>query len=224
MTSVCVTYAVAAPSAFPSLPSFWGLAFLATVLWAIDGERMGQSRAKPARAGRVVKWGGLAFCIVVVAASFATLRYPKLYFGSTYHVYLGNGVLEISVLDGDSVLAAQWLRQNESMYRNGGRMCGKGWRAALNLRAALDQSGRSMHWTGRTSEGLMEHRFILPVWLLSLATLAATAVLWRRELRNRLGRGFPPGHCRRCGYDLTGNESGVCPECGTACETEEDPQ
>ena len=23
-----------------------------------------------------------------------------------------------------------------------------------------------------------------------------------------------PGHCRRCGYDLTSNESGVCPECG----------
>jgi len=23
-----------------------------------------------------------------------------------------------------------------------------------------------------------------------------------------------PGHCQRCGYDLTGNVSGVCPECG----------
>jgi hypothetical protein len=27
---------------------------------------------------------------------------------------------------------------------------------------------------------------------------------------------YPPaGHCRRCGYNLTGNVSGVCPECGT---------
>ena len=25
-----------------------------------------------------------------------------------------------------------------------------------------------------------------------------------------------PGHCQ-CGYNLTGNTSGVCPECGTAC-------
>ncbi len=24
----------------------------------------------------------------------------------------------------------------------------------------------------------------------------------------------PPSHCASCGYDLTGNESGVCPECG----------
>ena len=23
-----------------------------------------------------------------------------------------------------------------------------------------------------------------------------------------------PGHCRKCGYDLTGNTSGICPECG----------
>jgi hypothetical protein len=26
--------------------------------------------------------------------------------------------------------------------------------------------------------------------------------------------GVPAGHCRHCGYDLTGNQSGVCPECG----------
>jgi len=24
----------------------------------------------------------------------------------------------------------------------------------------------------------------------------------------------PPGECHACGYDLTGNETGVCPECG----------
>ena len=26
---------------------------------------------------------------------------------------------------------------------------------------------------------------------------------------------YPPGHCQNCEYDLTGNVSGVCPECGT---------
>jgi len=25
-----------------------------------------------------------------------------------------------------------------------------------------------------------------------------------------------PGHCRQCGYNLTGNVSGTCPECGTS--------
>ena len=28
-------------------------------------------------------------------------------------------------------------------------------------------------------------------------------------------RKIPPGRCRSCHYDLTGNVSGVCPECGT---------
>ncbi len=27
-----------------------------------------------------------------------------------------------------------------------------------------------------------------------------------------------PGHCPKCDYDLTGNVSGVCPECGTEIE------
>ena len=25
---------------------------------------------------------------------------------------------------------------------------------------------------------------------------------------------IPHGHCRNCGYNLTGNVSGICPECG----------
>ena len=29
-------------------------------------------------------------------------------------------------------------------------------------------------------------------------------------------RRVPQGRCRQCDYDLTGNTSGVCPECGTA--------
>ncbi len=33
-------------------------------------------------------------------------------------------------------------------------------------------------------------------------------------LRRRYYPIYPPGHCQRCGYNLTGNVSGVCPECG----------
>jgi hypothetical protein len=31
------------------------------------------------------------------------------------------------------------------------------------------------------------------------------------------------GRCARCGYDLTGNASGVCPECGAAIERRPPP-
>jgi len=30
-----------------------------------------------------------------------------------------------------------------------------------------------------------------------------------------------PGHCVECDYDLTGNVSGICPECGTPIEAPE---
>lgn len=41
-----------------------------------------------------------------------------------------------------------------------------------------------------------------------LPVAAAAALL-------RLSQVKPPGFCQKCGYDLTGNVSGVCPECGT---------
>ena len=52
-----------------------------------------------------------------------------------------------------------------------------------------------------------------PMWLLMLPAALLVPVAWlisslRRALRSKAGL------CRPCGYDLTGNTSGVCPECG----------
>lgn len=51
----------------------------------------------------------------------------------------------------------------------------------------------------------------VPLYLPMLAIAGFTTFLWRRDRR------IQPGHCR-CGYNLTGNVSGVCPECGTPCK------
>ena len=53
--------------------------------------------------------------------------------------------------------------------------------------------------------------FLLPV-VIGLAN-AWSAMRLRRKKRER--RQILEGHCRECGYNLTGNTSGVCPECGT---------
>ena len=45
-------------------------------------------------------------------------------------------------------------------------------------------------------------------WLLVLLILIPTALLFWRD------RKIPAGHCTTCGYNLTGNISGVCSECG----------
>ena len=49
--------------------------------------------------------------------------------------------------------------------------------------------------------------FDLPFWFLLLVAGIPTFLAWRRDRAK-------PGHCRSCDYDLTGNVSGVCPECG----------
>lgn len=38
--------------------------------------------------------------------------------------------------------------------------------------------------------------------------------LWRK-------RKYPAHYCQKCGYNLTGNTSGICPECGTSITVSE---
>jgi hypothetical protein len=54
-------------------------------------------------------------------------------------------------------------------------------------------------------------RFInLPLWMPLMMTIgAAWMIHWQHRKR------IMQGHCQACGYNLTGNTSGVCPECGT---------
>jgi hypothetical protein len=52
----------------------------------------------------------------------------------------------------------------------------------------------------------------VPCWMPSLLLAgypAITFARWRARRRRRRA-----GRCAKCGYDLTGNVSGVCPECG----------
>ena len=53
-------------------------------------------------------------------------------------------------------------------------------------------------------------RVTIPLWPAALLAGVSTFIFWRSS------RPIPPGHCKTCRYDLTGNISGVCPECGTS--------
>ena len=67
---------------------------------------------------------------------------------------------------------------------------------------------------GHEVEGLPLPVAVLPVLIATLpANLCIATVLLRRRDRRKASR---PGLCVKCGYDLTGNKSGVCPECGKA--------
>lgn len=57
-------------------------------------------------------------------------------------------------------------------------------------------------------EGVPPRYIEIPLWMPLLLFAIPTAHLsWRN-------RPFPSDSCQKCGYDLTGNVSGTCPECG----------
>jgi len=57
---------------------------------------------------------------------------------------------------------------------------------------------------------------VVPHWSL-LLLLAGLPVMWMIKWRKR--RRFGPNVCDRCAYDLTGNQTGICPECGASIGT-----
>jgi hypothetical protein len=69
--------------------------------------------------------------------------------------------------------------------------------SALGLRAPTSQQRPGMQV------------YSLPYWIPFLVVAVPTGYLFWCDRRRQ-----PPGHCRVCGYNLTGNVSGVCPECG----------
>jgi drug/metabolite transporter (DMT)-like permease len=69
-------------------------------------------------------------------------------------------------------------------------------------------------WYIATAQGpyLVDKSWWAHLWIIFVLTGVGTAglaaYLWWSE------RPFPRGHCQKCGYNLTGNVTGVCPECG----------
>jgi hypothetical protein len=95
---------------------------------------------------------------------------------------------------------------------------------------------RQHHWLmgfSPASNGLPEERdeyrlweFDFPLWVPTLVIiiypLIAIIVLPIQSYRSRCRRQVE--HCVKCSYNLTGNESGVCPECGTPAKRHTESQ
>lgn len=57
------------------------------------------------------------------------------------------------------------------------------------------------------------YHFSIPLWMFLFPCVAAWLIAWPAR-DSRLNR------CNQCEYDLTSNESGVCPECGKRVHTD----
>jgi len=145
---------------------------------------------------------GLGLCLVLAGAWLASFRWGLDYFRNEphdlLHVHLDSG--NLSAFREDLVVHEE-----------------DGWRISpppLGL--------RDLYWARWRPSLRIEPGFVfvrLPLWIPLLTILSAITVLWLAEARYR-----QPGHCRACGYDLTGNTSGVCPEGGLSIWNGRDPK
>ena len=154
------------------------------------------------RVRRVAKWAGVVCCCLILTAWGLTVNFvrgPNLsakYFGSHSCVALQEG-------------GVLWLEYVNPRTR-------RAW--------SVDRLNMGHHFPWWQGFGLQlpatfktaEVRFVfIPLWaFFCLVGVPTAALFWRDRRRPK------PGHCRKCGYDLTGNVSGVCPECGRACEVD----
>lgn len=148
---------------------------------------------QPPPSRRFTKWAVTAACAVIALAWAANLRW-------TGRIHTKNSCVEIRE-------GCVWLLCD---YPRPWRKCGWSFRtgsASIRERLGLRLPEASIQGTYLLA--------IVPLWMpFSLATVP-TVALWYRDRR-----GTGSGHCRRCGYNLTGAEHEKCPECGAAKDTQ----
>ncbi len=116
-----------------------------------------------------------------------------------------------SEIHGDYETRLQTRRSSAVSVRNG---------ALLDLEDAVERGGfHGVRARGFSSFGHRAWVVRSPLWIARTAgMITALGVAMLGRLLRRIQRP-PSGFCRRCGYDLTLNESGTCPECGKAIES-----
>ncbi len=149
---------------------------------------------------RVIKWVGLVFCVLIVVAWAVSLRWCVAYAGIDRGASVEYGFAVVIYPFTKPIVPTRW-----------------------QVWGATPRARKDGNW-GLTTEGVFrvpalglgqgpgKNVFILlPLWIPLIVLAIPTAFLFYRDRRR-----IPPGHCQKCGYNLTGNVSGVCPECGKA--------
>ena len=146
------------------------------------------------RRWRVVKWLGLILCGLIGATWGLSLPGWLAYRRHPYTVWLPHGAVNFVVSKRPTDSRPQGLNW--------------GWR---NPRPSAGSLPRLVAWTWNRPRywNIRSHMAIsIPLLPTLVGFAVATVYLWWRDRR------YPKGHCQSCIYDLTGNTSGVCPECG----------
>ena len=151
----------------------------------------------PSRARRILKWTGVGLSVIALAIWAASL-WCDVIISLSPRAFIGMEHRGIGLVVANSPLSTWFYNPS-----------------TLKTRLIPHDMGsltivwpHFVHGQDRKSK-LRITQVMLPYWLLLLLITIPTAWLWHRDRRR-----IRPGCCLRCGYDLTGNVSGKCPECG----------
>ena len=141
----------------------------------------------PSRVRRIAKWAGLVVCVVLMTEWAVNSRYSLKYARGGFAVFLGGGQFRLYYTNTHKHRYGPGFSLDEAPH-------GSTWR--LLLPEFVHHPTASVTYID------------CPLWIPLLVIALPTVYLFYRDRRP------PRGHCQGCGYDLTGNVSGVCPECG----------
>ena len=149
-------------------------------------ERAGRSRCRDA-----AKWTFTALAVLIAAAAIGTLFGHVVWLSPSdrYECVVGAGAL---------TLQAEWLPINSG---------------PLGFWIGPNSPGLRWQWSFEFARDRIGWRAVVPLWAPFLLSAFGAGLLWRAEVCARRRAGA--GHCTSCGYDLAGNATGVCPECGS---------
>ena len=143
---------------------------------------------KPSRFRRIAKWAGVGICMLIAVVWFLSKWWHVAYVTHTGHMleFEAGGLKHIRNYPGTSRLYIEGEHHRERM---------NWWIETWQWRPFYYPGSFFLIW-------------FLPCWIPFLLVALPTGILFWCDHRRPL-----PGHCP-CGYDLTGNVSGRCPECG----------
>ncbi len=147
--------------------------------------------ARPRRTGRILKRAGLALSLIIVVQWGLSQFWAWGYLETTSFPFtvcgIGDGSLVYANLIGPAPRFSGWF-----------------------VRESTEDMNWKPQWEGNPGLRVIT----LPLWIPFALTLLVFFVLPKAFLRWRERYRIPLHCCQKCGYDLTGNVSGICPECG----------
>ena len=165
---------------------------------------------KPFRIRRILKWAGVGLCVVILLLWAFSALWLIRYTGDEARITLVWGTVSYNEISGS--LVDQRLKQGvmgrQSGWLTRGASFKAGGRPSVRYLLGFRLPEVSESAVGKPGEFAIRVVFV-PLWSLFLLAAIPTALLIWRDRRR-----IPPGHCQKCGYNLTGNVSGICPECG----------